>query len=154
MESYLFPAHYDLVTPDGALTSINRTIPNQMEVELFIQNISPAFAGFKIDKTHLSFNLKSTLAQLGLNGIAKEIELNKSNLTARVRIHLYAYGKIATALLNYITEGARIGKLFAADPRRKVRDPDYLLRMFGRTDRQGRPLLSLRAQGQRRYAFG
>jgi hypothetical protein len=50
MESYLFPAHYDLVTPDGVLTSIDRTAPDQMEVELFIQNISPAFAGFDIER--------------------------------------------------------------------------------------------------------
>ncbi|MBS0604464.1 MAG: hypothetical protein JSS60_05430 [Verrucomicrobia bacterium] len=143
MESYLFPAHYDLVTPDGILTSIDRTAPNQMDAMLFIQNISPAFAGFSIDKEHISFNLKSTLAQLGLNGTPLDYELDETNLTARVRVHLQAYGKIAIALLDYLTEGAHIGKLFAADPRRKVRNPDYLLRMFGRTDRQGRPLLSL-----------
>jgi len=39
--------------------------------------------------------------------------------------------------------GSIIGKLFAADPRRRVRDPDYISRMFGRSDRWGRPLLSL-----------
>lgn len=143
MESYLFPSHYDLVTPDGALTSLKRTAPNQMEVELSIQNISPAFAGFGIDREHLLFNLKSTLAQLGLNGTAHSIELAQDSLTAKSHIHLQAYGKIGVALLDHLTEGAYIGKLFAADPRRKVRNPDYLLRMFGRTDRLGRPLLSL-----------
>jgi predicted Rossmann-fold nucleotide-binding protein len=143
MESYLFPAHFDLVTPDGMLTSLKRTSPVELETTILIQNISPAFVGFQIAHEHISFNLKSTLAQLGLNGIAQEYELDKKNLTARLSVRLQSYGKVATALLDHLAEGAHIGKLFAADPRRKVRDPEYLLRMFGRTDRQGRPLLSL-----------
>lgn len=143
MQSYLFPTHYDLVTPDGLLTKIHRTASDQMEAELFIQNISPAFVGFHTDKEHLCFNLKSTLAQLGLNATMDECTLDKTNAAATMHIHLQAYGKIAIALLDHLIEGAYIGKLFAADPRRKVRDPDYLMRMFGRTDRQGRPLLSL-----------
>jgi predicted Rossmann-fold nucleotide-binding protein len=143
MESYLFPAHFDLVTPDGVLTSLKRSSPTELEASLHIQNISPAFVGFQIEQEHISFNLKSTLAQLGLNGIPQEYELDKKNLIAKVRVLLQAYGKVGKALLDHLTEGAHIGKLFAADPRRKVRDPDYLLRMFGRTDRQGRPLLSL-----------
>ncbi len=143
MESYLFPAHFDLVTPDGVLTSLKRYSPTELEASLHIQNISPAFVGFQIEQEHISFNLKSTLAQLGLNGIPQDYELDKKNLTAKVRVRVQAYGKVGTALLDHLTEGAHIGKLFAADPRRKVRDPEYLLRMFGRTDRQGRPLLSL-----------
>ncbi len=143
MESYLFPAHFDLVTPDGIITSSKRTASDGFEAVLLIQNISPAFVGFHIEKEHISFNLKSTLAQLGLNAILYEYELDEQNHSAKVQIHIQAYGKIAIALLDYLTEGAHVGKLFAADPRRRVRNPDYLLRMFGRTDRQGRPLLSL-----------
>lgn len=143
MESYLFPTHYDLVTPDGFITEANQIAPDQMEIQLFIQNISPAFVGFEIEKEHVSFNLKSTLAQLGLNGTTFDCTLDKVNLSARAHVLLKAYGKIAIELLKYLSEGSLVGKLFAADPRRKVRDPDYLLRMFGRVDRQGRPLLSL-----------
>ncbi len=143
MKNYLFPAHYDLVTPDGYLTQIKRLSPHLLEVELEIQNISPAFVGFHLDKEHLFFNLKSTLAQLGLNGTLQELEIEKTNHRAKLRVHLHPYGKIAIALLDYLQEGAYIGKLFAADPERKVHNPDYLLRMFGRTDRRGSPLLSL-----------
>src|SRR5512147_2543510 len=46
-------------------------------------------------------------------------------------------------MLELFEVGSYIGKLFAADERRRVRDPDYLMRMFGRSDRKGRPLLSL-----------
>jgi predicted Rossmann-fold nucleotide-binding protein len=143
MESYLFPAHFDLVTPDGMITSLKRTAPHLLDAELFIENISPAFVGFEIEPEHLSFNLKSTLAQLGVNGVYHDIELDKKAQKAKVGIQLQAYGKIALKLLDDLSEGDYIGKLFAADPRRRVRNPDYLLRMFGRTDRKGRPLLSL-----------
>lgn len=143
MESYLFPSHFDLVTPDGAITQMKRSAPDALEASILIENISPAFVGFHIEQEHISFNLKSTLAQLGLNGTAHSYELDQKNHCAKVKLHLQAYGKIAAALLDHIQEGAFIGKLFAADPRRRVRNPDYLLRMFGRTDRQGRPLLSL-----------
>ncbi len=46
-------------------------------------------------------------------------------------------------MLMYLDRGTYIGKLFAADERRRVRNPDYLSRMFGRSDREGRALLSL-----------
>jgi predicted Rossmann-fold nucleotide-binding protein len=143
MESYLYHDHYDLVTPDGSITSIVKIDHTSASAEVFIQNISPAFTGFHLSVEHLSFNLKSTLAQLGLNGVVQEIVLDRHKLSAHVRVHLRAYGKVARVLLDVLTEGSLIGKLFAADPSRRVRNPDYLLRMFGRTDRWSRPLLSL-----------
>jgi predicted Rossmann-fold nucleotide-binding protein len=143
MESYLFSTHFDLVTPDGMITALKRIAPDQAAVDISIQNISPAFVGFHIEKECISFNLKSTLAQLGLNGTPQEIEIDSNSFFANIHVHLQAYGKVAIALLDHLSEGSYIGKLFAADPRRRVRNPDYLLRMFGRTDRQGRPLLSL-----------
>src|SRR5579871_2987314 len=132
MESYLFPSHFDLVTPDGMITSIKRAAPAGLDIELLIQNISPAFIGFHLEKEQISFNLKSTLAQLGLNAVMHSCELEGKKYSATIRLHLQAYGKIGTALLDHLAEGAHLGKLFAADLRRKVRNPDYLLRMFGR----------------------
>ncbi len=143
MESYLLAHHYDLVTPDGLIIKMDRPSLELLNVEIQIQNISPAFVGFQIDSAHITFNLKSTLAQLGLNAILQEIDLQEKNASAIAKVQLQAYGKIAPALFDFIQQGSYIGKLFAADPRRRVRDPDYLMRMFGRSDRQGRPLLSL-----------
>ncbi|MBS0620832.1 MAG: hypothetical protein JSS61_05185 [Verrucomicrobia bacterium] len=143
MESYLFHSHFDLVTPDGKITSLKRASKTTLQVEVLIEDISPAFVGFAIEENQISFNLKSTLAQLGLEAIATSCTLQKQKCTALAQIELRAYGPLATALLDHLHLGAYIGKLFAADPRRRVRNPDYLLRMFGRTDRQGRPLLSL-----------
>ncbi len=143
MESYLYAGHYDLVSPDGLIKSLTKTGDSCAIAEIFIHNISPAFVGFHLSHEHISFNLKSTLAQLGLNGTIQELVLDPKDNTARVNVQLCAYGKIARALLHLLEEGSYIGKLFAADPSRRVRNPDYLLRMFGRSDRWGRPLLSL-----------
>lgn len=143
MESYLTPQHYDLVTPDGAIATIHPLRDNKRLATVKIEAISPAFVGYGIDPTLISFNLKSTLAQLGLNGIEKEFYFDKRNHCAEIQVELVGIGHLGLAMLEQLTVGAYIGKLFAADDRRKVRDPDYLMRMFGRSDRKGRPLLSL-----------
>jgi len=134
---------FDLVTPDGKITSLEKISEKAMRARVFIEGINPAFVGYNIDKEFLYFNLKSVLAQVGINALCEQIELNKIANTACVDICLEGIGAIGRELLSIIPIGAYVGKLFAADERRRVRDPDYLSRMFGRADRQGRPLLSL-----------
>ena len=73
MESYLYFDHFDLVTPDGAIVKIDRPKHAPVQVMVSIKDISPAFMGFKIDPQLVTFNFKSTLAQLGLNATAKAI---------------------------------------------------------------------------------
>lgn len=143
MESYLTPEHYDLVTPDGKIVQIKESGKKKKRASILIEHISPAFVGFDLDKKSISFNLKSTLAQLGLNAVEKSIAFDRANHVAHVDIELIAFGHLGSAMLELLTLGAYIGKLFAADERRRVRDPDYLTRLFGRSDRKGRPLLSL-----------
>lgn len=142
-QTYLHLTHFDLVTPDGVITDLKRIDDNTVEVVVFIEKISPAFVGFDIDSENIFFNLKSALAQLGLNGTGKEYDIDPKNFCAQVRVELHAIGEIACELLKIISIGMHIGKLFAADERRRVRDPYYLSRMFGRSDRWGKPLLSL-----------
>ena len=143
MESYLTPHHYDLVTPDGAITHLKKIDAKHTLVTLKIEDISPAFIGYEIDRKLIHFNLKSTLAQLGINSVCREFNLDKKFSTAEVKVELVGIGHTGVAMLDLLEVGAYIGKLFAADDRRRVRDPDYLMRMFGRSDRKGRPLLSL-----------
>lgn len=143
MEDLLDPLQYDLASPDGSITSIGQITGHTAEAVVFIQNISSRFVGFEIDPKSIFFNIKSTLAQLGLNGTGTELELDVKNRCAHVKVLLNAYGPIAEDMLKLLSVGSSIGKLFAADERRRVRDPDYLSRMFGRADRWGRPLLSL-----------
>lgn len=143
MESYLDPRHFDLVTPDGCITSLTRLNENSLQAVVFISHISSGFVGFDIDPHNVYFNIKSTLAQIGVDGIATEYELDKKNRSAQVKVSIRGIGSIGCEMLNYLQVGAFIGKLFAADERRRVRSPEYLSRMFGRSDRWGQPLLSL-----------
>jgi predicted Rossmann-fold nucleotide-binding protein len=143
MENLLHLKDYDLASPDGLITQLTKITDCSAEALVFIENISPHFVGFQLDRDHILFNIKSTLAQVGLDGIGLTYELDQKNLCAQIKVELRAIGPVAELLLSYLQPGAFIGKLFAADDRRRVRDPDYLSRMFGRSDRWGSPLLSL-----------
>lgn len=142
-QTYFDPKQFDLVTPDGVITNLTRINDKTAEAIVFIENISPRFVGYQIDPHCVIFNIKSTLAQLGLNSVDKAIELDPKHCCAQVKIELQAIGPLAIEMLKLLQVGSSIGKLFAGDERRRVRDPDYLSRMFGRSDRWGRPLLSL-----------
>lgn len=143
MESYLCHNHYDLITPDGQLTSVIERTETTLEGVLQISNISPVFKGYDIPQELIIFNLKSTLAQLGVHGEGQSFEFDPVNGTAQAQVSLKAYGQLGRSVLASIEEGSFIGKLFAADDRRRVRDPDYLHRMVNRADKYGEPLLML-----------
>ena len=143
MDSYLSTQHCDLVTPDGRIIELQSKDPKTKLATILIEHISPLFVGYHLEAPLVFFNLKSTLAQLGLNAITKEYERDTSHDAIRVKVELVALSDVSRAMLGLLEVGAYIGKLFAADPKRKVCDPDYLMRMFGRSDHKGRPLLSL-----------
>ena len=77
MESYLVSDLYDLVSPDGKVTSLQRTDPHKALVDVKIENISPAFIGFQLEKGQVFFNIKSTLAQIGMDAIGTHYELDQ-----------------------------------------------------------------------------
>lgn len=143
MSAFLDLAYCDLVTPDGTMTDIKYLSPKEAEATVFIEKISPHFVGFQIEASRVFFNIKSTLAQVGLDGLGINIYLDPRSHTAEIKVRLIAHDPMALLMLKLLAPGAKIGKLFAADERRRVRDPEYLSRMFGRSDRWGRPLLSL-----------
>lgn len=134
--------HHDLVTMDGRIEKITFIDHNTAHAELLIEYIAPNFVGFDIPSHLVVFNLKSTLAQLGLHSEMLEHALDRHHQRAQVKIELKAIGPAAREMLSLLTPMAYIGKLFAKDDRRRVHHPYYLERMFGRTDSKGRPLLS------------
>ena len=69
---------YDLITPDGFIHKFHKSDAESKEVVVRIENIPRNFVGFHIDRSQIFFNLKSALAQLGINGIHKDIELSLS----------------------------------------------------------------------------
>lgn len=138
------PSH-DLTTPDGYIQRIQKMSPTHAEATVVIENISPWFVGYAIDPSLLFFNGKSVLAQVGINIVGNEYELRKDESMARISVRIEALGNIGKECLALLEPGAWIGKLFARDDRRRVRNPDYITRMLGRSDRFGSPLLSLGA---------
>lgn len=140
---YLNQKQHDLTTPDGFIKEIRRVDDKTLEAVVLIENISPTFVGFQIEHERVFFNIKSTLAQLGVDAIGQDYAFDPKNHLVEVKVLIFAKGRIAELMLKYFQVGNYIGKLFAADERRRVRDPIYLSRMFGRSDRRGKPLLSL-----------
>jgi hypothetical protein len=143
MRHILFSDHYDLTTPDGYLTSITPEEDGSYRAHVQFDEIGTEFVGFSIDNSFVEFNLKSTLAQLGVEAECLYLELKPLCGQANIELLFRSYGKLAQLVLSNLSPGMSVGKLFAADPRRRVRDPEYLHRMFGRSDQKGRPLLSL-----------
>lgn len=143
METNLNLGLYDLISPDGKITSIQFIDKNHATAIVLIENISSYFVGFQIEPSQVFFNIKSSLAQLGVNGVGIAMEINAAKRQIEVHVQLTAFGPIAAEMLLHLHQGAYIGKLFAADPRRRVQNADYLSRMFGRSDHHDRPLLSL-----------
>ena len=137
-----FSGHFDLVTPDGLITYIEKIGDHCYRAEVLIENINEHFIGFSIPKEDLLFNLKSALAQLGAHSILQSIDLNRRQKKATVNLELRGYGLISHTLLGLLESGSYIGKLFAVDKERRVRNDTYLTRMFGRTNYDGSPLLS------------
>ncbi|MDF2550598.1 MAG: hypothetical protein K0S07_1665 [Chlamydiales bacterium] len=136
-------AYFDLTTPDAVLTSIDHIDDGLAEGVVAIEGISPHFVGFELDPHLVFFNVKSVLAQVGVDAHGTHYELDKARGRAVVQLRISGIGSLGKELLALLTPGMFVGKLFAADERRRVRDPFYLSRMFGRSDRGGNSLLSL-----------
>lgn len=138
---------FDLISPDGYIHSIDRLDSTKIRVVLLIDNIASSFKGFEIDKNLIVFNLKSTLAQLGIESKIVEIDLKPGK--ADLLLELFSLNDTGKKMLFFLEKGAYIGKLFAQDPRRLVKDPDYLTRMFSRFDEDLRPLLCFGAGSEK-----
>jgi len=68
---------FDLISPDGYITKYTKVSEREAKATIMIADISPDFQGFQIDPSLVSFNIKSTLAQIGLDGIGIEYSLQK-----------------------------------------------------------------------------
>ncbi len=138
MDPLLVAPHFDLVTPDGRIETWDKKT-----AVVRINGIASNFKGFEIDSSRVLFNLKSSLAQVGVNAQLLELELKPAKGEARARVAFTGVNPLGQQMLQWFAPGMYVGKLFAADERRRVRTPEYMTRMFSRSDRFGKPLLSL-----------
>src|SRR5580692_10272888 len=105
---FLLQGHYDLATPDGYIKEIKRVTPQFAEAVVRIEKILPSFVGFQIDSDQVFFNIKSTLAQLGINGVGKEYYLDPNTASAEIKVELTALGKLAITMLGWLEKGSYI----------------------------------------------
>ncbi len=141
MPKNIFIHPYDLASPDGFVRSFKRINERLIEAEIIIENISSRFKGFEIDPSLVYFTIKSTFAQLGVDGIGYDYQLSPKFNRAEIKVQFKAFTPIGYELLKNFSEGIYVGKLFAADDRRRVRTIDYLTRLLNKSDSEGYPLL-------------
>lgn len=132
---------HDLISPDGTILTCSQVSESVVDTVVLFEKCPKNFRGWFLATQHICFNLKSVLGQIGIDGTLHSLE--KSATGFRGRITLRAYGPIAREFIPLISPGMVVGKLFAADPERRVRTPSYLQRMIGRCDRYGQPLFQL-----------
>lgn len=139
----------DLVTPDGCIQSILSSDLNSLRVLMRIEGIAPDFCGFAdqyhdiLKHQHLQFNIKSTLAQIGLDGLLHEYVIDRENYAVDFVVHITAYGEYAQKLLSLLDVGCYIGRLFCSLPDRLVRTDYYVKRILNNNDWYGNPLLAI-----------
>jgi predicted Rossmann-fold nucleotide-binding protein len=141
MRKNIFSHPYDLISPDGRSKNTKILSNNEVETIVEIEKIDPFFKGFEIDPHLVQFNIKSTFAQLGVDGKGIAYEFFPKLGRAEVLVRLKAFNPIGEKLLSLFSDGIYLGKLFAADDRRRVRHAEYLHRLLGKSDENGNPLL-------------
>lgn len=140
--SFPFFENYDLVSPDGKIIHI--TAQKEYTIaHILIEGISPRFVGFQIDPSLSIFNLKSSLAQIGITTDTLEVKYSITTGRAEVTVKFIGLTALGQQLVARLRPGLFTGKLFARDPRRLIRDCSLITRMMERADRHGKPLFSL-----------
>ena len=118
MEFYADTSDYDLITPDGYITKIVHAETAPQKPSWRFDHIPSKFVGFKIEKEKVIFNIKSTLAQLGVDGRSPRNRTRPERKRKRiVKLHLFAIGALGKKMLWLLEVGAYVGKLFAQDER-------------------------------------
>ena len=141
MPKNIFIHPHDLSSPDGSVRSFKVINEACIEAEVVIEEISPYFRGFHLPVEAISFVIKSTFAQLGVDGIGSDFTFIPKFNRVEFKVVFTSFNPIGNELLKHLTNGMYVGKLFAADNERRIRNLDYLKRLLNKTDPNGDPLL-------------
>jgi predicted Rossmann-fold nucleotide-binding protein len=133
---------WDLVTPDGYISKIVNRSGLTMTVYVTVNDIPEYFVGFDASQDSLMFNIRSVLAQLGIDAVLRSLFLRSTHRDATIELELVAFGPVAREFLSRMTLGMYVGRIFCALPERLVKSVDYIKRIESHKDWYGRPLLS------------
>ncbi|CCW62040.1 unnamed protein product [Phytomonas sp. EM1] len=131
---------YDLATKDVEITSCVRKDRKVVHVVAILDPIHPKFRGL-VQGVECEFVLRSSITQLGVNSDNVEINIDRSNFVATIKLDLIAISPLAVLALDNISVGALIGKLFANERNRVVSNPEYITRLLDEFNPEGQRLL-------------
>ncbi|KAK7196902.1 hypothetical protein NESM_000631800 [Novymonas esmeraldas] len=131
---------FDLATHDARITEYTRTSRHEAKAKAVISVVHPQFRGL-IDGVKSEFLLRSSITQLGVNAVNVAIEVDGRQRRAEIHMDLVALTPLAVLMLDYIAPGAHVGKLFALESNRVVRNLDYVSRLLHAVNQRGQPLL-------------
>ena len=78
---------FDLVTPEGFVTAFQRRDRKTLHCQIAIDHISPHFLGWREDcREFLTFNFRSSLAQLGLNSTLVNLSFKRVSGVRHLRV--------------------------------------------------------------------
>lgn len=132
---------FDLVTDDGKIVEMNRMSPQLLHATVLIENIQPKYRGLQ-ENVESEFILRSSITQLGVNAESCDTTIDGENGTATITMNLVALTTLGALMLDRLDIGARIGKLFALEKQRVVREKDYVLRLLQSYNIMGEMLMS------------
>ncbi|MGR3973509.1 MAG: hypothetical protein QRY72_02920 [Candidatus Rhabdochlamydia sp.] len=127
--NYLTPG-YTFVSPDGCIETIVFKEEKKAQAKVSFFPIHPQFLGFHIPLSLTLFNEKTILAQLGIKTTLLSLELSSSHQTAVAWIEMIGLTPLAMTALALLSEGMFVGKLFAADDRKRCTKIDQLENIF------------------------
>lgn len=131
---------FDLATRDARITSYNRVDRLSAKAEAFVAELHPQFRGLA-DGVTCEFVLRSSITQLGVNAENVSISIDRAKRSCTIQLDLVALSPLAVLMLDYINVGAHVGKLFAVEGNRVVREMSYIARLLHAVNQRGQKLL-------------
>lgn len=131
---------FDLATRDARITEYRRSDRHGAKATAVINTLHPQFRGL-VDGVSCEFLLRSSITQLGVNAVNVVIDIDRSQRCAVIKMDLVALTPLAVLMLDYIAVGAHVGKLFALESNRVVRNLDYISRLLHALNQRGQKLL-------------
>lgn len=132
---------FDLATRDGKIISKQRISRECMHVVVQVTDVAAKFRGL-VENACCAFILRSSITQLCVNAGNYDIRVNRQEKEITVHLDLLAFGPIGESMLDHIEIGAFIGRIFALEKNRVVREEDYVRRLLSSYTQRGEVLMS------------
>lgn len=132
---------YDLATGDAKVISKERVNRERLHVVALLTDVAAKFRGL-FGSTPCAFILRSSITQLNVNAENCDIRINHEKREIVVHLDLVSFGFVGECLLDHIEIGAFIGRIFALEKNRVVREKDYVLRLLESYTQRGEVLMS------------